>query len=66
MNRGSLTYGLAAATAGLKRSLWPTASTAPDFRAAAISSSASASVWATGFSISVCTPDSISGSAIAE
>ena len=65
MNRGSLMCGLAAATAGLNRSLWPTASTTPARLAAAISVSASVTVCVTGFSTSVCTPDSINGRAIA-
>ena len=46
------TCGSAATTAGLKRSVWPTASTAPRRAAAAISASASASVRVSGFSTS--------------
>ena len=52
MNRGSVSSGSAAATAGLKRSVCPTASVAPDAAAAAISASASASERAIGFSTS--------------
>jgi hypothetical protein len=57
--------GRAAATAGLKRSLCPTASTTPLRFAAEINESASLTVCVTGFSISVCTPDSINGNAMA-
>ena len=47
MNRGSVSSGRAAATAGLKRSVWPTAS-ARAAAAAAIIASASASERAIG------------------
>ena len=50
--------GSAAATAGLKRSVWPTASTAPNRSARASIASASASVAAIGFSTRTCTPRS--------
>ena len=52
MNRGEVTSGRTAATAGLYRSVCPTARIAPDALAAAISSSASASDRAIGFSTS--------------
>ena len=53
-------------TAGLKRSVWPTARRTPRAAAAAIRRSASATVRAIGFSTSTCTPRSRNGSATVE
>ena len=63
MNRGSVRSGRAAATAGLNRSVWPTASVAPVFAAASIMASASARLRAIGFSTSTGTPAVRNGSA---
>ena len=63
MNRGSASSGRAASTAGLNRSVCPTARTAPASLAAAIIASASASDRAIGFSTSTGMPADRNGSA---
>jgi len=66
MNRGSARSGRAAATAGLKRSVWPTAKTASAFAAAAIMTSASTRLRAIGFSTRTAAPAFRNGSAISQ
>ena len=61
MKRGSAMSGSAFATAGLKRSVCPVASSAPPRSAAATSRSASSTLGAIGFSMSVATPASRNG-----
>ncbi len=61
MNRGADSNGRAASTAGLNRSVWPTASVAPRARASATRASASASDRASGFSMSTAVPASRNG-----
>ena len=61
MKRGAEISGSAAATAGLCRSVCPTASVAPEAAAAAIRRSAPAIDAAIGFSTSTATPASSSG-----
>ena len=65
MNRGAVSNGRATSTAGLNRSVWPTASVAPRARARATSASASSSVRASGFSINTAVPASRNGLATA-
>ncbi len=64
MKRGSVSSARAVATAGLKRSVCPTAKATPACRAAAIIASASSSERAIGFSTSTDTPDDRNGSAM--
>ena len=58
MKRGSWSSRDAAATAGLNRSVWPTASTVPRDAASAIIRSASSTDRASGFSTSTGMPRS--------